>query len=414
MSPPARRVGARKAGTPTSTSSQSPRLATKPSPDEQRTKPLSTKLKSPTQSSSTKVGGRGSGKTDRPTSSRSSKPRSTSPKPPSPSVPPSSSGAARAGRGVQVGDEIELKRGLFGVAMYLGTVDFAPGLWLGVRIHEPKGKHDGTVGGRHYFTCRPKHGLFVRPDTLRWHRSTCTPTPLEMPDEMPEAHTGSPGGSNGTPQRPEVGGRTSPRPTRTDGAREAREARETKGTREGLKDRKKEERAKERSKEGARERTWEGTKDAQSPDDGRRGVSPRPRGASTGSPGSPGSPSPPRTKVKAGTAPQSSNSRFKAAARLVVAANKTRALAWASTPAEKSSSSGSSGGSGGGGGSSSSSSSSDSSAKRSVPPPKPPKKKTGSPTSPLGESFRSSSAKVQQSTRLFGKLKKQTCKTAVR
>lgn len=113
-------------------------------------------------------------------------------------------------------------------------------------------------------------------------------------------------------------------------------------------------------------------------------------------------------------APQSSNNRFKAAARLVVAANKTRALAWASTPAEKSSSSGSSGGSGGGGGSSSSSSSSDSSAKRSVPPPKPPKKKTGSPTSPLGESFRSSSTKVQQSTRLFGKLKKQPSKTAVR
>ena len=315
-----------------------------------------------------------------------------------------------------MGDEIELKRGLFGVAMYLGTVDFAPGLWLGVRIHEPKGKHDGTVGGRHYFTCRPKHGLFVRPDTLRWHRSTGTPTPLEMPDEMPEAHAGSLGSSNGTPPRPEVGGRTSPRPARTDGAREvreAREARETKGTREGPKERKKEERTKERSKEGAKERTREGTKDARSPDDGRRGGSPRPRGASTGSPGSPSQ----RTKVKAGAASSGGNNRFKAAARLVVAANKTRALAWASTPAEKSSSSGSSGGSGGGGGSSSSSSSSsssDSSAKRSVPPPKPPKKKTGSPTSPLGESFRSSSTKVQQSTRLFGKLKKQPSKTAVR
>ena len=30
----------------------------------------------------------------------------------------------------------------------------------------PTGKNDGTVQGIQYFTCRPKHGIFVRADKL--------------------------------------------------------------------------------------------------------------------------------------------------------------------------------------------------------------------------------------------------------
>lgn len=30
----------------------------------------------------------------------------------------------------------------------------------------PTGKNDGTVQGNTYFTCKPKHGLFVRADKL--------------------------------------------------------------------------------------------------------------------------------------------------------------------------------------------------------------------------------------------------------
>lgn len=30
----------------------------------------------------------------------------------------------------------------------------------------PTGKNDGTVQGVQYFTCRPKHGIFVRADKL--------------------------------------------------------------------------------------------------------------------------------------------------------------------------------------------------------------------------------------------------------
>lgn len=52
---------------------------------------------------------------------------------------------------------------------YLGTADFAPGLWLGLELRSPKGKNDGSVGGRRYFTCRPGHGVLVRPSRVTYH-----------------------------------------------------------------------------------------------------------------------------------------------------------------------------------------------------------------------------------------------------
>nr|XP_046269859.1 CAP-Gly domain-containing linker protein 4-like isoform X2 [Scatophagus argus]XP_046269860.1 CAP-Gly domain-containing linker protein 4-like isoform X2 [Scatophagus argus]XP_046269861.1 CAP-Gly domain-containing linker protein 4-like isoform X2 [Scatophagus argus] len=51
---------------------------------------------------------------------------------------------------------------------YLGTADFAPGLWLGLELRSPKGKNDGSVGGRRYFTCRHAHGVLVRPSRVTY------------------------------------------------------------------------------------------------------------------------------------------------------------------------------------------------------------------------------------------------------
>ncbi|CAI5695490.1 CAP-Gly domain-containing linker protein 4 isoform X2 [Oreochromis niloticus] len=54
------------------------------------------------------------------------------------------------------------------IIRYLGTADFAPGLWLGLELRSPKGKNDGSVGGRRYFSCRPGHGVLVRPSRVTY------------------------------------------------------------------------------------------------------------------------------------------------------------------------------------------------------------------------------------------------------
>ncbi|XP_075963789.1 CAP-Gly domain-containing linker protein 4 isoform X2 [Anarhichas minor] len=51
---------------------------------------------------------------------------------------------------------------------YLGTADFAPGLWLGLELRRPTGKNDGSVSSRRYFTCRPGHGVLVRPSRVTY------------------------------------------------------------------------------------------------------------------------------------------------------------------------------------------------------------------------------------------------------
>ncbi|XP_054707616.1 CAP-Gly domain-containing linker protein 4-like [Uloborus diversus] len=53
-----------------------------------------------------------------------------------------------------------------GAVRYIGPVDFADGVWLGIELRTPKGKNDGTVQGKNYFTCRPGYGLLVRPNRV--------------------------------------------------------------------------------------------------------------------------------------------------------------------------------------------------------------------------------------------------------
>ncbi|XP_017332724.1 CAP-Gly domain-containing linker protein 4 isoform X2 [Ictalurus punctatus] len=55
-----------------------------------------------------------------------------------------------------------------GTIRYVGTADFAPGLWLGLELRSAKGKNDGSVGSRRYFSCRPLHGVLVRPSRVTY------------------------------------------------------------------------------------------------------------------------------------------------------------------------------------------------------------------------------------------------------
>ncbi|KAH8857664.1 CAP-Gly domain-containing linker protein 4 [Schistosoma japonicum] len=59
--------------------------------------------------------------------------------------------------------------GEIGIVRYIGPITFAEGIWLGVELRKPRGRHDGCVAGKRYFTCRPGHGLLVRPSRVFCH-----------------------------------------------------------------------------------------------------------------------------------------------------------------------------------------------------------------------------------------------------
>ncbi|XP_014806665.1 PREDICTED: CAP-Gly domain-containing linker protein 4 isoform X1 [Calidris pugnax] len=55
-----------------------------------------------------------------------------------------------------------------GTIRYIGPTDFAPGVWLGLELRSARGKNDGSVGEKRYFTCKPNHGVLVRPSRVTY------------------------------------------------------------------------------------------------------------------------------------------------------------------------------------------------------------------------------------------------------
>ena len=54
-----------------------------------------------------------------------------------------------------------------GYVRMIGPCHFKPGLWIGVELDHPNGRHDGSVDGRIYFVTNPSRGIFCRPWSLR-------------------------------------------------------------------------------------------------------------------------------------------------------------------------------------------------------------------------------------------------------
>ena len=68
------------------------------------------------------------------------------------------------------GDVVSLSDNRQGVVKYVGQVDFAPGIWVGVDLDSKfVGKNDGTVDGKMYFKTRhnAKSGVFVKPSSIQ-------------------------------------------------------------------------------------------------------------------------------------------------------------------------------------------------------------------------------------------------------
>lgn len=66
-----------------------------------------------------------------------------------------------------VGDRVLVDGQREGTVGFLGTAQFARGVWAGIILDTPDGKNDGVVSGVRYFECEQNHGLFTRPQKLR-------------------------------------------------------------------------------------------------------------------------------------------------------------------------------------------------------------------------------------------------------
>ncbi|XP_057694656.1 CAP-Gly domain-containing linker protein 3 [Corythoichthys intestinalis] len=71
------------------------------------------------------------------------------------------------GLNVEVGDQVLVAGQKNGIVRFFGKTDFAPGLWFGVELDQPTGKHDGSVFGVRYFSCLPKYGVFAPPSRVQ-------------------------------------------------------------------------------------------------------------------------------------------------------------------------------------------------------------------------------------------------------
>ena len=74
-------------------------------------------------------------------------------------------GTPRSGESFSIGERVFL-HGLkkWGTVRYFGSTWFSDGKWVGIELLDESGRNDGTVQGHRYFTCKPKYGVFVRPN----------------------------------------------------------------------------------------------------------------------------------------------------------------------------------------------------------------------------------------------------------
>uniref|UniRef100_A0AAV2KP37 Dynactin subunit 1 n=1 Tax=Knipowitschia caucasica TaxID=637954 RepID=A0AAV2KP37_KNICA len=80
----------------------------------------------------------------------------------------SSSGSVESSRPPKIGSVVEVTgKGQRGTVAFIGATFFASGKWVGVILDEAKGKNDGTVQGKRYFTCEENHGIFVRQSQIQ-------------------------------------------------------------------------------------------------------------------------------------------------------------------------------------------------------------------------------------------------------
>lgn len=95
----------------------------------------------------------------------------------------SSGGTIESGKPPKIGSVVEVTgKGQRGTVAYIGATLFASGKWVGVILDEAKGKNDGTVQGKRYFTCEENHGIFVRQSQIQVVEDGSTATSPDIPE----------------------------------------------------------------------------------------------------------------------------------------------------------------------------------------------------------------------------------------
>lgn len=73
-----------------------------------------------------------------------------------------------AEKSLKVGSRVEIVgKDVKGKVAFVGTTTFSAGKWYGVVLDEAKGKNNGCVQGKTYFTCPDNYGIFVRQAQLQ-------------------------------------------------------------------------------------------------------------------------------------------------------------------------------------------------------------------------------------------------------
>ncbi|AWP00867.1 putative dynactin subunit 1-like [Scophthalmus maximus] len=95
----------------------------------------------------------------------------------------SSGGMVESSKPPKIGSTVEVTgKGQRGTVAYIGATLFASGKWVGVILDEPKGKNDGTVQGKRYFTCEENHGIFVRQSQIQVVEEGSSATSPDTPE----------------------------------------------------------------------------------------------------------------------------------------------------------------------------------------------------------------------------------------
>ncbi|CAG2186819.1 DCTN1 [Mytilus edulis] len=106
---------------------------------------------------------------------------------------------------IKVGTRVEVVgKGVTGKVAYIGSTLFSSGKWIGVICDGAKGKNNGTVQGKTYFTCEDNHGIFVRQSQIVSIDDDTSKSPAPEPHQTPAkpASTGIPKSARKSGLRP--------------------------------------------------------------------------------------------------------------------------------------------------------------------------------------------------------------------